>query len=142
MTRLVNSKHKGNANELRIYRLLRDSGVECKCIRGSGNLRDESGDILAKDSRGVKWLVECKHFNNATAKPSIVEQWWQGIVKAAILMDCRPALQMRENRRPDRYRLNFPPCRPRRWAVDLKGTFWVEVSGDTFMRILKGELAW
>jgi len=102
-------------------------------VRGSGNLKDESGDILV-EGRDGSYLVECKHWSIHTAKPSEVRKAWLGICEKAKAEGHEPVLQLRINRRPNKYRLLMP------WQTDPQR--WAEVSESTFLKILKGKVAW
>ena len=113
--------------------MLKDNGIDARCVRGSGNLKDESGDILVKGKGGTDWLIECKHWSTRTATPGKIRQAWEGIVKKANEEDSEPVLQLRINRKPNRYRVLVAfYTDPKRWA---------EISEETFIYLIKEELA-
>lgn len=114
--------------------MLKENGIDARCVRGSGNLKDESGDILVKTKEEDTLLIECKHWSQRTAKPGMIEKAWKGIHKQALKEGHRPVLQMRINRKPNRYRILI--------GLYLDAGIWAEVSEETFIKLINGELRW
>ena len=119
---MVNPKDKGNTNELRVYRWFKEMGVPAACIRASGNLFDESGDLIV-DGR---FCLECKH--HKAVMPAESRAWWLKICNEAKTMRMEPMLQIRENNRPDRWRLLYPG--------QTDPELWMEIPSQTLLLLL------
>ena len=117
--------------------MLKENGIDARCVRGSGNLKDESGDILIHDVNG-KWLMECKHWSQRTATPGEIRKAWIGICKQANKERCKPVLQLRINRKPNRYRVLLPSY----GRLYEEPELWAEMSEKTFIMLMKDELRW
>lgn len=88
------SKQKGGSFELEVLRDLREILLAYRSI-GSGNAKDESGDILTKC-----FCIECKFHKKLTDKQILT--FWKKIVDEAIEQGKEPILIYKENNKEPR----------------------------------------
>jgi len=90
--KMVFGKSKGNKQENKIYRILKKIDTNTKKSLGSGNSKDEKGDIMFKN-----YLIEIKHYKQVT--DGLLNKWWRKIAKEARSENRIPILIYKENRR-------------------------------------------
>lgn len=89
---MVKSKQKGNAFENKILKELRTIDPMSHRTIGSGNSKDDKGDIAFRN-----YLIELKHHKSFT--DGEIEKYWQKIKKEARAANKYPLLIYKENRR-------------------------------------------
>jgi len=87
---MVKGKDKGNKWELEVLRDLKKIDNMAHRSIGSGNAKDESGDIFFGP-----YMIECKHHKKIGATQ--VRRWWKKIAAESFGTDFEPLLVMKEN---------------------------------------------
>jgi Holliday junction resolvase len=86
------SKAKGNLFENDILRTLRTIHPDTYKTLGSGNSKDDKGDIIFQ-----QYCIECKHHKDFS--DGLIDSFWEKIIEEAKTHNKQPALIYKTNRR-------------------------------------------